>query len=36
MALLGIDKIKLLKLPKEFGKCQPAEMAKDVEKLWKV
>ena len=36
-SLLGPDKLKLLKnLPKEFTNCQPAEMAKDVKKLWKV
>ena len=36
-SLLGPDKIKLLKhLPKEFAKCQPAEVAKAVEQLWKV
>ena len=36
-SLLGPDKIKLLKkLSTEFGHYQPAEMAKDVEALWKV
>ena len=36
-SLLGPDKIKLLKqLPSEFSNCQPAEMAKDLEKLWQV
>ena len=36
-SLLGPDKIKLLKqLPNEFGNCQPAEMAEDVQQLWKV
>ena len=36
-SLQGTDKIKLLKqLPKEFGKYHPAEIVKDVEKLWKV
>ena len=36
-SLLGPDKIKLVKqLPDEFSNCQPAEMAEDVQKLWKV
>ena len=36
-SLQGTDKIKLLKqLPKEFGKYHPAEIVKDLEKLWKV
>ena len=33
-SLLGPDKIKLLK--QLSSNCQPAEMAEDVQKLWKV
>lgn len=36
-SLLGPDKIKLLKhLPNEFPDCQPTEMVRDLQNLWKV
>ena len=36
-SLLGSDKIKLLKqLPNAFTSCQPAEMERDLQKLWQI